>query len=489
MVKYFDSVHSGKSYNDFCEDYFYLPVISGKLGFRKFDVIDGKLVLNQKKDNLSLKTIAASALKIASYLTPVLIIMIVARTFSRKKTFKAVRLENDPLEDRKLKPPTAAKVADPAECKKTQTENAQFLQKIWSDYKQTVGREAFSTAIQTLENGVQRGNLFPDSESCNLFLEFEDHPELFFLPNAAFSTYMNSELTEKLAQPSSKEGFEHLKNALAAAFAEGKKMVVTRFYDNHHYVAAAFSSDGSFKVIDSVGGEFVNIRQLQNQLNQAKILNSKDQPISFKGEYINTHLQRDSDNCILFASLYARQLMKSASMDAYREVNGAFASGVMQSFEDYQKIGNYQPIENLSTFAIDNSSFVNSWKYRALGLKVDDWRDFTLEDLMKDTQGFQKEVQFVILEANKFPRVFDWNRCEIVVKRGGLEESLDTADQSKTIIQGKGLKEISLRDLMPGDHAGVILIAEKNEACPKILKLQQNDIFSIKNLGDIHTQE
>ena len=211
-----------------------------------------------------------------------------------------------------------------------------------------------------------------DHKLSNLILDCQDDPEAFFIPVNGQESRLTS------LNPTKPIELEFLKNTLHAAFTTGKKIVVVRFTNGFHTVAAGFSSNGNFKIIDSMMYRTVNIKALTQVLNQASIKNDTGEIIQFKGEYINTRLQRGGHECIRFATLYCYQMYQKKNLEAFAEVNGAFLEGKLQRFEDYTKVEGSQKIPILNSEKADYASFMRSWAYRTRGIKFDTWEEMPI---------------------------------------------------------------------------------------------------------------
>ena len=221
--KFFDRVKTHNSYNNFCENYFYLPFISGRLGFRTFKVVNQQLIVKQAHKKCSAKQIFISALKIASYFTPVMPVIFVSKCIFRKN----VRVSAP----QKIPTPIPSKTIDPNQ---VVLDQPGWIIKKFCLPRGT--RFTLSLALPALETNQ---NIFSDPNMRDLILGLENDPEVCFL---AQSYYVNGG-DEEYTKPTSPEGFSYLQKALSAAFALGKKMVVARFGDanDQHAPCAAFS--------------------------------------------------------------------------------------------------------------------------------------------------------------------------------------------------------------------------------------------------------
>jgi hypothetical protein len=169
------------------------------------------------------------------------------------------------------------------------------------------------------------------------------------------------------------------------AFDEGKNMVVARLGTSTHCFALGCCANGSFKIIDSASNSSINCAEVANILNQAKIRNPQGKLIHFSGEYINTHIQPGGTDCVRFATLYCYHMAAQQDLEAYQEVNGAFLKGRLRHFEDYEKISGAPKIRSLAgkkyKYDYDYDSFMLSWKYRMIGLRVNSWQELSLREI------------------------------------------------------------------------------------------------------------
>lgn len=245
------------------------------------------------------------------------------------------------------------------------------------------------TIFLTLEEEFAAGPISKvrpeDHKLSNLILDCQEDEEAYFIPAnslaAASSTFAYA------LDPSHPAQLEFLKRTLHAAFLSGKKIVVVRLGNDIHAVAAGFMSNGNFKIIDSMSTGTVNIQTLTQSLNQASIKNNEGESISFQGEYVNTHLQRGGHECIRFATLYCYYMYKQKSLEAFKEVNGAFFEGKLQCFEDYKKIKGSTKIYSINNDKVDYADFMRSWTYRMQGLTIDKWEDIPFKMIKQEEDG------------------------------------------------------------------------------------------------------
>lgn len=256
-----------------------------------------------------------------------------------------------------------------------------LIQQTWKDYRSIEGHERspapFSWALtllyKMLAEKVSITSLVdPDDYFGNLVLDFEHDSEVFFIP---------FELDTKL-----NDFYPKLTQFLQAAFSSGRSMVVVRIVHEPHGAVAAFKSDGQFIVVDSMPySKVCSEKALEKKLNAAKILDANGNEIKFHGNYHNTWIQKGGNTCLRFATLYGYQMAKKRDLAAYQEVNGAFAEGKLQTFEDYTRIDGSKRVKKMH-FSSEKAygAFMDSWGYRSFGFKVDDWRSIRLYDISNE---------------------------------------------------------------------------------------------------------
>ena len=256
----------------------------------------------------------------------------------------------------------------------------------------------------------------------NLILKCQEDDEAYFIPTNSFED--PNPLFGYTLNPTELAELEFLKATLRAAFATKKKIVVVRLGGNGHTVAAGFAANGDFKIIDSMVNGTINIKTLTQHLNQAGIKNEKGNSIQFKGEYVNTRLQKVGHECIRFATLYCYWMYKQKSLEAFEEVNGAFIEGKLQTFEDYTKIEGSSRVRTIK--GGDNSSYTNfmrSWAYRTQGLKIDTWEGISTEMLQEGMMQGRMRFYCLHKDLNPFPK---WAGIysAIIVDSEGNERSI-----------------------------------------------------------------
>lgn len=178
--------------------------------------------------------------------------------------------------------------------------------------------------------------------------------------------------------------------ALRAGFVLGHPIVGLMLSTSRHQLMGAFRHDGQFYIIDSMGGSSVNVDELAGQLNNAQIADQNGSPIVFSGKNIGTRLQKGGNDCIRLAALYLRQILKENDLDAYQKVNGAFVDGLLEKFEDIEKIDSARKISLVEPVMDRNRDrFMLSWDHRNHGFTDHDsgWRGIKTGDLRPQLYG------------------------------------------------------------------------------------------------------
>lgn len=310
----------------------------------------------------------------------------------------------------------------------------------------------------------------PDKFEGNIIRSFESDPKVFFIPSEYYSntnTKHDTELSHK-NNLNRNEGINTLKDILIAAFATNKELVVGRFGNHFHAITVAVKSNGEFRIIDSMLDNAVNLDNIINQLNDASIKDSQGKKIHFTGTYINTRIQKTGSECMRFATLYAYQIAKKRDLDAFEEVNGAFAHGQLQRFEDYSTIDGTHRMRDASSLSPEHYlPFMQSWGYRALGFRVNRWQDITMSDLERRIGNY---FTILILNSNNLPNCFWDDRVDpaakfLIQNQNGEEHEVSEEPSSSTQ---------QLSSLIPsGDERTVILFAPHKK--PIICHLRDQD--------------
>jgi hypothetical protein len=216
--------------------------------------------------------------------------------------------------------------------------------------------------------GGSAAYLTPDENKLSDLFSRCTNPNVRFLPGSLYAG-------KRVSLP-----IQEIKDA----FAEGKNMVFALLGTGIHCFAigcCADGSDGSFKIIDPMFDNSIDCAEVANTLNQAKIRNPQGKLIHFSGEYINTHIQRGGNDCVRFATLYCYHMAARQDLEAYQEVNRTFLEGRLRRFEDYEKISGARKIRSLAGEKYTYDSFMLSWKYRMIGLRVDSWQELSLQEI------------------------------------------------------------------------------------------------------------
>lgn len=378
-ISFFDKISDSKSsFFTFAENYFYLKGISGRLGFRRFSLLckhlDGTGVLQSKPEkNLKISALLKTILKIMSYgllLLPAFFFVI--KTIYRRR-FQAFKIAQPKIATTSSPPPTKNVLAFTSQTGKAHVEG------LWKDYLErhcSTSNPQLAYHLSMVESEKKErpflySNCNPKTFALSQpLLAFQNDPEALFVPN--------------LVELKNADDVQALCKTLAAGFATGRSYIGATLGTHrfHHGVAAVFHKSGQFRIIDSMLSSAVDLQVFNQQLNAANILNN-GKPMHFTGELINTRLQKGTNECLRFATLYVYQMLKERNLDAFEKVNGAFADGKLKRFEDYKTIQTSKGIRDASS--LSNTcyrTFMDSWLYRCHGLPMDDWREITLKDVV-----------------------------------------------------------------------------------------------------------
>jgi len=256
-------------------------------------------------------------------------------------------------------------------------------------------------------------------DSCklsNIMSDCQGDGEAYFIPANSWENALRKR--ERELEPQKADHLAFLIKTLSAAFETGKKIVVARLANGIHTAAAGFCVDGRFKIIDSMLDSTVNIRYLGEQLNKASLKNSEGNIIHFKGEYINTSIQRGGHECIRFATLYCYQMYKKKDLNAFEEVNGAFSEGKLKRFEDYKQISGSKKIRSFSGSSSKDlyDKFMRSWAYRTQDMLVDTWEEINLTSRLQESE--KMEIYYLENNPNFPPGNISSEQIFIVDKKG-----------------------------------------------------------------------
>ncbi len=490
-IHFFDCVNNPThKLASFVESYLYLDGISNKLGVRQFRQTKEKNELEEIKTSSkpTWKQIVFTTIKILSYIAfpplPCLALMEKA-IYHRKLHFqhlKEDKLKNVPQVI--LQTPKSAEDQQPSIA-----ESEEHLKKTWEIHQQTIdSRKELTDALPKklqwikLELNSKGSATFPDMGYANMVSVFKDDPEVFFLPGVR---------GEGALTPSDPTHMELLLKGLKAAFATGKNLVLTRLGDEEHCVAAAFTKEGEFKIIDSMGSRAIDMDNLTEQLNTASIKQKNGESIHFKGDYVNTYLQTTGRECMRFSTLYLYQIGNTRDLNVYQKVNGAFAKGAFRTFEDYNKdLKDMPAIQKLENH--DNSayyqSFMNSWLYRAVGLKVDDWKEIPISSFLPkvvsdDPEQVVEGTTFFTLTTDiKNPPVLNESRNACLTD-DAEKPNIDSSQKFEDALDA--LHEIALPNdlqtpissLLPSGNEKRILVREINSPTLKLYEMPPGKAF------------
>lgn len=397
MNKYlfFDSIETPKcTFGSVVDDYFFLDAVSGKLGHRKFHHASPEKIsiANQEVKKSSFWRTLLNVVKVFSYLTVILplIFLICKAVYRKKHTFKIFEHTISPL-------PASVCLQVPPTLNDDLIKAKQLIAKMWERFEFKVSdsevcdyTRAFVSLNDTSLPSYQ-SFVYPESGLCNLVKQFKHHTETQFIPFCIKKEECNPQVPKE---------FEYFQEQLAAAFLTGATFVAARLADGVHVNAAVFQKDGEFRIIDSMSENTVDLEQLTQKLNAAKIKDASGKVIQFHGEYVNTNLQKGGNECKRFATLYAYHCLKQRNLEAYQEVNGAFLEGRLKSFEDHSKIDGSKKVKRVDSFP-DYKFFMNSWMYRFLGIKKDDWKEILASDLTPASR--KGNISAYILRKNQLP--------------------------------------------------------------------------------------
>lgn len=387
IPSFFDTVHyKNAPLANLADNYFFLKGISNRLGFRSFAVLshtNRALTLQllppaqtQPKDIL--KTI----LKIVSYMTVILPVLMLA-------VKGAYRLTH------------SFKVTNPS---------AQLiLDRRWHEYKNHPHRFVEVSLLDKLRRIEGEKHTRKDWKTDIYHQDPKGDPLIAFENDSAslFATMKSGRLDKQ-------ENIPELIEILKAGFATGRHIIGIPI--SHptlpHGLAAAFSSDGRFRILDSCCDVSLDMTRLTQQLNAARIPDPRGRPIRFQGQFINTHIQKAGGECGSFAALYLYQILKKRNVDAFEEVNGAFAEGKLKRYEDHAGITCKKPLRDASS--VPDSSyapFMLSWAHRRLGMSVDRWQDVALQDILKFKS--KRPAQFKNSPGCRQLGAVNWDICTI----------------------------------------------------------------------------
>lgn len=398
-ISFFDSISSPNKFNNFIENYFYLPIISEKLGNKKIRVIkksEKEIILSSPINPRA--SWLLTLVKVMSYFTLILPFVVLTMKIISRTLIKQTFVTQENTSFRKSKYHEAI--------------NAE-----WSKYNKPNEIENFNHLIAGVFRDITGQNpSLPDGYLANIISEFENDSDIYVVPNRYFK---ESDYRKKMKahQLDTQDGIDELAEDLSIGFNSNKKLVIVRLNSQHfrHTLLGVFKANGEYVLIDSLLTAF-DINKITQQLNDKKITVGNNQILSFQGKHINTHLQKDGTHCMKFATLYAYVIAKTRDPNAFIYVHRAFQTGQLQTFEDYRNIDlspcSFEKYCDTSSIAKDRYlSFMNSWAYRSQGFKVDTWKQIQLKEVLANRAKIAEETaptsEFAIFDSSKkLPTLF-----------------------------------------------------------------------------------
>ena len=255
------------------------------------------------------------------------------------------------------------------------------------------------------------------------------------------------------------KSYDELIQELKKAFTGGVELVATCITASNHSECAAFDHKGNFIIVASLSGYHTirNLSKLQATLNKAKIKDSMGHLIHFSGKYVDTGLQKGGHHCTHFSELYRYQIAKEKDLDAYKKVNGAFYEGLLQRFEDINKIDQAIKLEKMPSSSNKNDwlkkqyLFLDSWIARRWGVSENKWEEVSIKNFkssltwVQEYNGEPKEVSHYFL-LNLFSPILNTS----------LDSEYDLEKFEKHPIQDEDL----LGDLLSDPY--ILIVFEKN---------------------------
>jgi len=352
------------------------------------------------------------------------------------------------------------------------TAHETHLKNIWESFVSDCHPSPTTLLPQQLIFNIQLANEYshkndvipsPASLEANPMLSYKNSPDVFF----------NASASRLICQPADKAHLTSLANTINAAFASGKKIVVTQLANHQHAIAAGFMPNGEFKIIDSMGGTTVDIGAITKTLNQAHIKDQHGKPITFKGEYVNTHIQKGGVECQRFSMLYCYQMAKKCNLNAFEEVNGAFLDGKLTRYEDYDHIETSNKVRNIGTRTPDYKSFMRSWALRICGFNVDDWKQIPLSQMNGLGATEKGEFALYALKQDETPdgwSGFKKDDLELILENEHGKQ-ISILDEKTSLGDPLNDPTATLGSLLP-DQMGAThyLIFEKGSPTPRLFR-------------------
>jgi hypothetical protein len=370
-----------------------------------------------------------------------------------------------------------------------QTADNSYLQNLWQAFEKNTRpnpNKPFFNQLTSFLNYLPAeyspfSRAIPTPTLCgNPMLSFRDSQDVFFIPHER----------GKCSQPAIKADRLLLIEALRASFGSGKKMVVTQLANDLHVVAAGFMPNGEFKIIDSMGGKTVDIKALTKALNEAKIKNSDGKPIKFKGEYVNTHIQKGGHECVRFSMLYCYQMAKKLDLNAFEEVNGAFIEGKLVKYENFSQIETVKKVKDVSSRALEYKPFMHSWALRICGFSANDWKQIPLSDLKEPGSEDVGELGLYVLQSDDFPKGKQYIKgIHDLILEDEQEKKISILEENFTLGDPLTDSSATIESLSPKvSGAKHYLIFQKGKDTPHLFCPQPDQkLYSVKHYKDGRT--
>lgn len=318
-----------------------------------------------------------------------------------------------------------------------------------------------------------------DSELSNLFRQYQD-PEIAFVSSGKRSC--------NAFNVSSQSHIEMLIDKLKSEFLEGKKIIFAILSTGKHALAAGFSSDGSFVIVDSMGSNSVDPKNIENILNLAKLKDQVQNEIYFEGYFIHTHIQKGGHECLRFATLYCYHMAVCKDLTAFEEVNGAFLKGRLRCFEDHEKIAGSPRIQSLKNKTCDYRAFMLSWAYRSLGLTIDAWWQLSLNELAcLQNHQFEAEMIFCSLSKSCLPKFYDDSQFNLEIISSLFQRKTITVKELDTLMEIPNPDlHAPMEEALFKNNQRYLLVFIKGDPQPHLYQLKRGEKveYSSLNLGE-----
>ena len=313
-----------------------------------------------------------------------------------------------------------------------------------------------------------------DSELSNLFLQRQD-PEILFISRKEHRACSAFNITDQ-------SNMELLTKKLKTAFLDGKKMTFAILDTGSHAIAAGFSSDGSFIIVDSLLSHSVDPKKIERMLNEAKLKDHTQKDIHFNGRFINTHIQKGGHECLRFATLYCYHMGVRKDLTAFEEVNGAFLEGRLRCFEDYNKITGSSRIPSLKDKAYNYRTFMLSWLYRSFGLTANSLWQLTLNELSNMQGQFDAEMMSCYLNKSYLPKFYSCSDFNLEIFSSSSQRKKITAQTVDTLnLFVNPDLHAPMKDALFKDNQSYLLVFIKNDSQPHLYLLETGDKVEYRN--------